>query len=324
MDIQKVVKKCGRELLLKQNVVMVGPGTKIVGGVDTGRPAVVVGVSKKVPWNTLAVEDIIPRSIGGEETDVVEVGEINLLAGLDRKARWRPAPPGVSIGHYEITAGTLGRYVIKNGVIYGLSNNHVFARQNQAAIGDPIWQPGKVDGGSPEDVLMLLHEFVELSIGQLSDCTFSTLLTRVANAVYKLLGSDTRFQAIRITANKVDCAIAKPLNNSDIDLKVLEVGIIRGDREPSIGMEVKKSARSSGLTYDKITQLGVMANVGLGDGKFALFEDQIASPIKCEPGDSGSVILTIDNYCVGLLFAGSDTITLANKYSNVKKALKLD
>ena len=70
-----------KELLKKRNVVSVGKGTKKVGGVSTGRPCIVVGVTKKVPLADLSVRDIIPRKIGNpsEETDVVEVGEIKLL-----------------------------------------------------------------------------------------------------------------------------------------------------------------------------------------------------------------------------------------------------
>jgi len=69
------------ELLAKKNVVSVGRGHKKVGGVDTGRPCIVIGVRKKLPLADLAFEDIVPKIIGnpGEETDVVVVGEIKLL-----------------------------------------------------------------------------------------------------------------------------------------------------------------------------------------------------------------------------------------------------
>ncbi|MDO9333637.1 MAG: hypothetical protein Q7T57_03840 [Dehalococcoidales bacterium] len=68
-----------KELLTKPNVVSVGRGRKKVGGVDTGKPCIVVGVKKKLPLSALKSKDIIPLRIGEEETDVVELGEIRLL-----------------------------------------------------------------------------------------------------------------------------------------------------------------------------------------------------------------------------------------------------
>lgn len=70
-----------KELMGKKNVVSVGKGHKRIGGKDTGRPCIVIGVKKKLPPADLSAEDIIPRKIGNsvEETDVVEVGEIKLL-----------------------------------------------------------------------------------------------------------------------------------------------------------------------------------------------------------------------------------------------------
>lgn len=69
------------ELLAKKNVVSVGKGIKKVGGVSTGRLAIIIGVKKKLPLADLAAQDIVPKVIGnpGEETDIVEVGEIKLL-----------------------------------------------------------------------------------------------------------------------------------------------------------------------------------------------------------------------------------------------------
>jgi hypothetical protein len=91
-------------LLCKQNVVGVGLGYKHVGGVPTDKLSVVVLVNKKVPLPDLLRQHMVPKALGAVRTDVIEVGEIRLL---DRRTRMRPAPGGVSIGHYRITAGTL-------------------------------------------------------------------------------------------------------------------------------------------------------------------------------------------------------------------------
>ena len=56
----------------------------------------------------------------------------------------------------------------------------------------------------------------------------------------------------------------------------------------------------------------------------ALFEDQVIVTAEfqaVEPfsagGDSGSVVLDADNRIVGLLFAGSNTVTIVNRVENV-------
>ncbi len=317
----------GAEFLLgKKNVVMVGRGTKITGGKDTGREALVVGVSRKMARAQLAAEDLIPVRVKGMETDVIEVGEIKILNGeIDRKKKHRPAPGGVSIGHKDVSAGTLGCVVRKGGVRMILSNNHVMANMNQGRMGDPILQPGAYDGGKdPDDVIAMLHEFVPITMVGLSSCPIAGFITRVLNFFAAIFWSSTRLTPMQLDVNLVDCALARPVNDADVTDEIFEVGFPFLEAEPEVGMAVKKSGRSSGLTQGQVMQMDVTANVNMGNGEVAIFSDQFAMGPMSEPGDSGSVILTEDNKLVGLLFAGSDQITLANRYSNVKAALRLD
>src|SRR5712664_3739554 len=75
-----------------------------------------------------------------------------LMAFSDPTQRQRPAPMGFSVGHPAITAGTIGARVRDAlGHVYILSNNHVLANSNGASIGDPEYQPGPFDGGTPAD-----------------------------------------------------------------------------------------------------------------------------------------------------------------------------
>ena len=61
--------------------------------------------------------------------------------------RWeRPVPIGVSTGHPDITAGTIGAWVTDGVNVYALSNNHVYANENQASIGENVLQPGPTMG----------------------------------------------------------------------------------------------------------------------------------------------------------------------------------
>lgn len=94
------------ELLSKRNVVGVGLGYKISQGVNTGELSLVVSVTHKVDPSALAAEDLIPRVLDNVRTDVVETGVLRAFQPGPRD-RWRPVvPPGVSVGHYHITAGT--------------------------------------------------------------------------------------------------------------------------------------------------------------------------------------------------------------------------
>ena len=68
----------------------------------------------------------------------------------DYTSRTRPSPGGFSIGHYRVTAGTIGLLLeycegLNKGKAYILSNNHVLADNNLGHIGDHITQPGNAD-----------------------------------------------------------------------------------------------------------------------------------------------------------------------------------
>jgi len=152
------------ELLAKRNVVGVAVGYKATAQGITDTPAIVVLVEQKLPVAALTSADEIPSEINGIRTDVLQVGRLE--AQVTPKDRFRPMiPGGVSIGHYKITAGTLG-VIVKDrdtGEPFILSNNHVLANSNEAMVGDPILQPGPTDGGqNPSDVVARLERFVGL------------------------------------------------------------------------------------------------------------------------------------------------------------------
>jgi hypothetical protein len=134
-----------KELLSRANVVATGVGFKVEGGQRTETPSIICSVDKRVPASSLSPKDLVPRELDGVPTDVIETGRIRALQLPT--GRFRPAPGGVSIGHREITAGTLGCWVHRSGQWMMLSNNHVLANSNDAEIGDPILQPGPFDSG---------------------------------------------------------------------------------------------------------------------------------------------------------------------------------
>jgi hypothetical protein len=321
--IRNILGSHRRQLLARANVVAAGIGYKQTGGTKTQTLCIVCSVKEKVPASQLSSQDLIPATVDDTATDVVQTGVIRALqAPTDR---FRPAPGGVSIGHVAITAGTLGCWVTKNGQKVILSNNHVLANSNDAEIGDAILQPGPYDGGSfPQDHIANLTQFAPISFqGDPSECQFANAVISIFNLGCRMIGSNTRYKATNIQAqeNRVDAAIATPLNADDVKDEILHIGPIAGTVAGELGMAIKKSGRTTGFTTGEIQQVDVTANVQYGAGKIAVFTDQLLAGAMSQGGDSGSAVVDDNNRLTGLLFAGSDTTTIINRIENVFSAL---
>jgi len=327
--ILQIKKAQEHELLGKKNVVGVGIGKKIVGGKQADQECITVMVSQKVPLQALSEEDLVPREIEGVVTDVVEVGIVRALA--ERTDRWRPAPGGVSIGHYKITAGTLGARVRdrETGRSLILSNNHVLANSNDASQGDEILQPGPHDGGDTEkDVIAKLDSFVPIQFSTAPpDCGIGKSVADLCNLLARVVGSSHRLRAIRTSAetNRVDAAVALPLGDDLVSSEILEIGEVRDwSEDVQIGTVVKKSGRTTELTEGSVQILDATINVQYGEGKIATFTGQLVAGPMSQPGDSGSLVVDLENRAVGLLFAGSDQSTIFNPIKDVVSLLGID
>lgn len=323
--VRSALRQASADLLGRGNVVATGIGYKVTQGSRTGTLSIVSSVTRKEPMADLATEDRIPTTIQGAVTDVVETGV--LRAFQSPTERYRPAPGGVSIGHVDITAGTLGCLVKRGNDVFILSNNHVLANSNAAAIGDPILQAGPHDGGTlANDHIADLADFVPISItGLPSECNVANGIASVLNGIAGVFGRGTRLQAISTQAedNRVDAAIGRPLNPADVSNEILNVGTIAGSAEATLGLAIKKMGRTTGFTTGEVTQVEVTANVKYGTGQIARFVDQFMAGAMSAGGDSGSAVLDTSNNLVGLLFAGSDTTTIMNRIQNVFTALSV-
>jgi hypothetical protein len=232
--------------------------------------------------------------------------------------RARPAEGGYSVGHYRITAGTLGTCVYDilpggttgsppgHGIgipprYYILSNNHVLANTNAGQVGDPILQPGPYDGGTdPADRIATLSRWVPI-----------TLEPPVPRIFHR---------------NVVDAAIAQGQFH-DLDREIYWSGYVRGWRRKAnigVGLLVQKTGRTTNFTTGRITAINATVDVGYGGGRVARFFDQIITTNISAGGDSGSLVLTIDNVAVGLLFAGSSVATIVNQIENVRSFLRVE
>ncbi len=301
-------------LMSMSNVVAVGVGFKIAGDVQTNEPSVVVSVVKKLPVIQLPESARVPKTLGGVQTDVVETGKIFALQ--DPTQKMRPARPGISIGHYQITAGTLGCLVQRNGQVYILSNNHVLANSNAAQLGDAILQPGPHDGGTSADQIGTLEQFIPVGFEGSSSpgCSPLASLMRLFGPAKPLINEPGN--------NTVDCAIAKPLSADLVNPDILKIGIPTGVGTATLGTQVQKSGRTTGLTTDQITQIDVTVSVDYG-GKIATYKNQLMAGAMSQGGDSGSAVLDMNKQVVGLLFAGSNTTTIMNPIQFVLDALQV-
>ena len=333
-DFQNVHAKHKKSLLKKENVTGVGYGYKYKGGKKTDETCLVVLVEKKQPISQLQKKDLVPAKIENVTIDVKEIGKI-VIHKL-RTDRWRPAPGGVSIGHYLITAGTLGAIVkdANTGEKLVLSNNHVLANSNDAAKGDAIIQPGAADGGkNPQDRVASLERFVRIEMtggdgdDGGSDCIFAKSAAGVLNFFANVVGSSQRVytQKVTQTANFVDAAVAKPSDDSAFDDEIIDIGKVSGSKAAELGMTVKKSGRTTATTEGTVETLNTTVQVGYGGGKTATFEGQILTSSMSQPGDSGSLLVDpSDNKAVGLLFAGSDSVTVHSPIDKVMELLEIE
>jgi hypothetical protein len=349
LAVRQVKRQVEQRLLHRANVVGVGVGYKHSHGAATHELAVVVSVAEKMPLADLPAADRVPRSIGGVTTDVVETGELRALATLlavpprldafaplaamviDPTARLRPARPGISIGHSLVTAGTLGCLVRRGGDVFVLSNNHVLANSNNAHIGDAIWQPGRVDGGTPDDQLGNLAGFVPLAFegeavppppGGGEGCA------PVLGLLAGLLGQLQLSPAAALPHNapghnQVDCALARPTTPDLVNPDILGIGVPAGVGHATLGTQVQKSGRTTGHTRGTILQVDVTASINYGE-HMAVFTNQLMAGAMSQGGDSGSLVLDLHSQAVGLLFAGSPATTLINPIELVLDALGVE
>ena len=237
----------------------------------------------------------VPNKLDGVSVRPVVTGKIYALA--DPTARFpRPVPIGVSTGHPAITAGTIGCRVTDGTNVYALSNNHVYANENNATIDDAVIQPGTYDGGhSPED-----------DIGTLSDFEPIVFHPRANNTI----------DAAIALSSKANLGNATPSGGYGTPSSATASAYV--------GLAVQKYGRTTGLTAGVVDGINATVRVRYDSGQARFVGQIIIIPIPDGPsfsagGDSGSLIVTNypddpdnDKKAVGLLFAGSSSTTVAN------------
>ena len=316
--IRKVKDQVQKAMFKKQNVVGVGIGRKITDGQVTDELCMKIYVEEKKHPSQVSARNRIEKEVNGIKTDVVGVGKIRFLA-CDQKTRKRPAYGGDSIGSCHSTAfgyimaGTLGCVGIdkSDGKRCILSNNHVIADKDsnidsRANVGDTIVQPGTLDGGScagNADRIATLKRWIP----------------------FNSAGN-----------NLVDAGIGEIITGTDVSNEIgCDIGLPNGVRELTAGdidtLEVQKCGRTTCHTTGTVTDIDVTVNVGYElltptgiVPRSYQFIHQIFTTYMSTSGDSGSLIMDMDNKAVGLLFAGSSTVTVANPIQTVFDELNIE
>lgn len=261
----------------------------------------------------------IPRSLRGKNI-IVEFTEpfraLRKPAPVTKVSHTTKQTPPIQMGTsggwgYDLAngyccGGTLGSLVQIGGTQYILSNYHVFESDIEsggngtvANTGDWIIQPGLIDVGCNANTAQNVATLVKRS--SLPDSNVDASIAQVVPGMVRSDGA------------------------------ILEIGTISSQTvAASLNQAVKKSGRTTGLTRSKISGLNATVSVAYddecaGDAAFTkTFTGQIIISNRASKflagGDSGSMMvqdLSTNPKAVGLLFAGSNTLAVANPIGDV-------
>lgn len=306
--VRAVKRAIEQEWLKKPGVTGMGVGYKYVGGRKTNEVAIRFFVARK---GEVPAEQRVPSQVSGIETDVVErrfLPKVLRVPISDYKVRadeerYDPLLGGISIGPCRVFSGfvyvgTLGAITLNRKTCKSmlLTNYHVVCPENDCTVGENMAQPSPADGGEcPEDI-----------VGQI---------------------------AAGYIGGEVDCAVVRQTDGGYV-CRIVDIGPVTGTAVATLGMEVRKRGRTSGLTYGMVEEIDDTFDIDYGPGlgtirltsQIGIQADRTKSIVFGSPGDSGSVVVNRNNEVVGLYCCGSedDIFGGANPIQPVLGILKVD
>lgn len=288
------------------NITSVGVGYRLRGGRRTNTLSIQVTVSKKLTPAELRRQNLepLPKFVRTDDGRKVPVDILERSyrpsyalvpepqgsalppppdsAKVKRRRRLARIMPGISVGHLNEKAGTIGAIVYdrRTGRPCVLSNAHVL-QGSAGAIGDTTLQPGRFDDSDVAN--NELGPLLRSHFGHAGDCAIAAIETRL------------------------------------FDEAILEFGIApKRLAKVVIGDTVTKSSRTTGVTHGQVVRIGVIINHDYGGqvgvrqiGAFEIGPIPGAPPpngLLSDEGDSGSVWVIeepggISNIAAGLHFA---------------------
>lgn len=266
--IRKVKREHAFPLLTKAKVVGVGIGQKEVQGKPTETVSITVLVEKKIKKSLLRIEARVPSDLNGIPTDVVPFSHDKTCAEArlrqsrlpedDRTKRWRPAPAGVSVGHYlSKGAGTLGAWLrdSRSGEPLLLSNWHVIANMGDCKKGDPILQPAALDGGKlPDDIIAYLERWIDVQM-----IASTRVLDDARQRLKELLQSRSP-----VPTNKVDLALARPISDAVVSSEIFGIRSVDSPGRFVANLDVPGTFSDEGDSGSMVLQI-----LGIKNGHWA-------------------------------------------------------
>lgn len=291
------------------NVTSVGIGCRVKDGRPTRTLAIQVTVTKKLDPKELRDLGLapLPKSVptgDGREipVDVVQrsykasymltpepagstLAPAPTAPKLQRRRRLSRIMPGISVGHLNAKAGTIGAVVYdkRTGRPCVLSNGHILQGPD-GMPGDVVLQPGRFDDSDVAN--NSLGTLLRSHVGLAGDCAIAGIETRM------------------------------------FDERILELGIApKKLAKVAIGDRVVKSGRTTGVTRGTVVRIGVIIRHDYGGrigtvqvGGFEIGPTPGAPPpngMLCDEGDSGSLWVIDKNgaatdIAAGLHFAQQD------------------
>jgi hypothetical protein len=281
-----------------------------VGLDDNGEVSLVVYADQDSPKRSEIVR-ALPPQIRGVGVKVELTDKFRAFAAHTAKQAL-PIQLGTSGGwRFDLAngfccGGTLGSLIQVNGVQYIMSNYHVLeadivsgGNSIVANTGDPIIQPGLIDVACNAASAQGVGSLIRLS---------------------SLPGANVDVSVAQVVPGAVNPSGA-----------ILEIGTISQNTVPAaLRQGVKKSGRTTGLSTSSISGLNATVSVAYdnecaGGAAFTkTFTGQILISNKhkrfLNAGDSGSLMVedvTTNPRAVGLLYAGSSSIAVANPIAEV-------
>lgn len=249
--------------------VSYGVGFKETGGELTDTVALTVYVPEKRPESELSAEEVIPPEFAGHPTDVVE---------------WNPVPIEDSKAYEKLHGGI---EIVPAPIPIGdpAGEGGIFEERPGGTLGAIARR--RSDGA--QVLLTASHVIMEHDV----------LVGDIQQPRHGAVVANTATGTVERHDKGLDCAAVEPNGKRKLLATVEGVGPVMGVRQVSVkslGMEVKKRGRTTGLTTGVIT--------GIKEADEAL--DMIIAPSKpgtrfAWEGDSGAVVLNTRDEVVGLL-----------------------
>lgn len=316
-------------------IIGVGLGSKSVNDVYTGFPTLTYLVANKVALSQLSADQVIPPMKHGVATDVIEVGEISLLSSYFSNQQVVDVPSNNSSynsmnnKNYFDNSNYFNRNY-NNSYSNRNSYNGVLPQGGEKCICHNSNGFGTIGCLVKDDtnIYLLSNNHVLNNMG-LTPSNYSIFNADNSNTPIASLSryADIRFASSRsdyLTSNRIDAAIAKIGKISDLrnyaQSGILGINKINGTSHAKIGSTVQKIGAASGASTGKV----ILSNAAIKvkyNNKTAIFTGQTVTTTMAKHGDSGSLGLNANSSAFGLLFAGSNKISIYNPIDDVLNKL---